>query len=262
MTRLTLKSAIMSGAALAMLATPVLAEPAAQLTSINGMNASSAENALDSRGFKHVSSHNNSMGYTYSYWWDGGDKNCVQVESQNGLVLTVADAKNSDCGHSGGSNAAAAVGVVAGAAIIGALLASKSHHKEGKNYDTQASLEFDRGYKDGLYNGAYHNYGRSDAYSHGYQQGVDERAANLRHQVGRGGYVQTASYSDLQGARAAGATDELGRRGFRQVDNFTSGNTRYGIYWRASSRQCVQATIADGRIYDIRDIGQHPGCRG
>jgi hypothetical protein len=42
------------------------------------------------------------------------------------------------------------------------------------------------------------------------------------------------------------------------VDNFTSGNTRYSIQWRAESRQCVQATIADGRIYDIRDIGSHP----
>ena len=54
---------------------------------------------------------------------------------------------------------------------------------------------------------------------------------------------------------------EMERRGFRQVDNFTSGNTRYSIQWRSSSNQCVQMTIADGHIYDIRDIGQNPNCR-
>ena len=55
--------------------------------------------------------------------------------------------------------------------------------------------------------------------------------------------------------------DLLERRGFRQVDNFTSGNTRYSIQWQPESRQCVQVTIADGRFYDLRDIGRHPKCR-
>ena len=54
---------------------------------------------------------------------------------------------------------------------------------------------------------------------------------------------------------------ELEQRGFRQVDNFTSGDTRYSIQWREATRQCVQVTIADGRLYDLRDIGQHPKCR-
>jgi hypothetical protein len=55
--------------------------------------------------------------------------------------------------------------------------------------------------------------------------------------------------------------DELARRGFSQVDNFVSGNTRYSIQWRAASKQCVQVTIADGHFYDLSDIGQHPKCR-
>ncbi len=54
---------------------------------------------------------------------------------------------------------------------------------------------------------------------------------------------------------------ELERRGFRQVDNFTSGDTRYSIQWRPQSQQCVQVAIADGRVYDVSDIGQHPRCR-
>jgi hypothetical protein len=173
--------------------------------------------------------------------------------------MTINDAKDSDCGHSGGD--AAVAGIVAGAVLLGALLSHKSHHTDGKDYNAQQTAEFDRGYKDGLYNASYHNYSRSDAYAHGYQAGVDERHANLSHHHQRGGYAEVAAYKDLQGARAASAMDELHHRGFRQVDNFTSGNTRYSIQWRAASRQCLQATIADGHIYDIRDIQTHPNCR-
>lgn len=244
----------------ALVATPALAEKANRLTDINGSRGSSAENMLQQRGFKYITGNKNSMGYVYSYWWHGGDRNCVQVEVYNGLVETINDAKDSDCGHSGGSGAGA-VAAVAGLAILGAALASKSHHQQGKSYDDRQSGEFDRGYKDGLYNAAYHNYSRSDAYSHGYEVGVDERNANLGHHHNRGGYAQVAQYKDLQGARAAGAMDELSRRGFTQVDNFASGNARYSIQWRGESRQCLQAIVADGHIEDIRDIQQHPNCR-
>lgn len=245
----------------ALVATPVLAEKASNLTWINGMDAGSAERELTSRGFKSISSHRESGGFVNSYWWNGRNDNCIVVESRGGQVLTVNDATDQDCGHHKGGDAAAAVGVVAGAAILGALLGGKSHHKEGKSYDTQQTGEFDRGYSDGLYNGAYHNYNRSDAYSHGYEKGVEEREANLSHHHRRGGYQQAVKFNDLQGARAAGGMDAMSQRGFTQVDNFTSGNTRYSIQWQPQTRQCVQITIADGHFYDIRDIGQHPNCR-
>ncbi|MCB2076196.1 MAG: hypothetical protein KDE55_00705 [Novosphingobium sp.] len=244
----------------AMIATPALAKKANDLTYINGQNAGSAQNQLEREGFKYISSNHNSMGYTYSYWWDGQSDNCVRTEVYRGVVETIADATDQDCGHHKGSTAAG-VGAVAGLAILGAALASKSHHREGTNYDQQQTADFDRGYKDGLYNGAYHNYSRSDAYSNGYEKGVDERNANLSHHHNRGGYAQVAQFKDLEGARAAGGMDELQRRGFTQVDNFTSGNTRYSIQSRPASHQCLQVTIADGHFYDIRDIGQHPKCR-
>ncbi len=243
----------------ALMATPALAEKANQLVDINGMDAWGGEQALKARGFKSVSSHKNSRGYVNSYWWDKRDDNCVRVEVYNDTVESIVDAKDRDCGH--GGNTAAAAGAVAGLALLGAVLASKSHHQGDKNYDQQNEAEFDRGYKDGLYNASYHNSSRSDAYAHGYEVGVDERNANLSHHHNRGGYAQVAEYKDLQGARAAGAMDELGRRGFTQVDNFTSGNARYSIQWRKSSHQCLQAIIADGHIEDIRDIHQHPNCR-
>lgn len=243
----------------ALVVTPALAEKASRLASVNGKDAWGAEQDLKSRGFKSVSSHKNSMGYVYSYWWDKRDGNCVRVEVYNDTVESIVDAKDRDCGH--GGNTAAAAGAVAGLALLGAVLASKSHHHGDKNYNDQETAEFDRGYKDGLYHAQYHNYSRSDAYSHGYEVGVDERNANLSHHHNRGGYAHVAEFKDLQGARAAGAMDELGRRGFTQVDNFTSGNARYSIQWRAASHQCLQAIIANGRIDDIRDIHQHPNCR-
>ena len=246
----------------ALVATPVLAEKAAQLVDINGMRGSSAEGALQSRGFAHTSTNKNSMGYAYSYWWNERDDNCVVVEVYNGRVESINDATDQDCGHHKGS-AGAAVGAVAGAAILGALLSHKSHHHDDKQHaaDQKAEADYERGYTDGLHNAAYHNYDRSEAYSSGYTAGVDEREANLRHHHGRGGYSQVAQINDLNGARAAGGMDELQRRGFRQVDNFTSGNTRYSIQWRPESRQCLQVTIADGHFNDVRDIGQHPNCR-
>lgn len=245
-------------------ATPALADRAAQLTQLNGLQAGGVESALRSRGFTHIASHRNSMGYTYAYWWDNGDNTCVRTEVYGGNVESIVDATAADCNQTGGggnNNAGAAV-AVAGLAILGAALASRSHHREGNDFNAQQTAQFDRGYTDGLHGAAYHNYDRSDAYSNGYQVGTDERSANLSHHSGRGGYQQFARFDDLQGARAAGATDELGRRGFRQVDNFASGNARYGIYWNSGTHQCLQAITANGRLEDIRDIGQHPNCRG
>lgn len=249
--------------AIASLATaPALAEKANQLTSLNGALGRDAEPALTAKGFAHVSTHKSDSGFVNSYWWDAQDKSCVMVEVSEGRVTSISDASSGDCGHSG-SNAAAAVGVVAGAALLGALLSHKSHHHDNDQHssDVAAEQQYERGYNDGLYNAAYHNYDRNDAYSSGYQAGVDERNAKLANHSGRGGYSAYASIDDLNGARAAGGMDELTRRGFRQVDNFTSGNTRYSIQYRAASRQCVQVTLADGKFYDVRDIGTHPKCR-
>lgn len=244
--------------------TPALAERASQLGDLNGTRGRDAESSLQSRGFSHVSTHKSDSGYVNSYWWDSADKTCVAVEVYDGRVMTINDASKSDCGHSGsGGDAAAVAGVVAGAAILGALLSHKSHHHDNDTHlaSVEDEAHYDRGYTDGLHNAAYHNYDRSNAYSNGYQAGVSERTANLSHHHGRGGYAQVAQYADLRDARAAGGMSSLEQRGFRQVDNFTSGNTRYSIQWQPQTRQCVQVTIADGRFVDVSDIGSHPKCR-
>nr|WP_298897881.1 hypothetical protein [uncultured Altererythrobacter sp.] len=256
------RTKIVTGVTLtALVATPLMAEKANQLVDINGMRGSSAESALQERGFAHVSTHKNTSGYVYSYWWDERDDDCVQVEVYNGRVETINDAADQDCGHHKG-NAAAAAGAVAGAAILGALLSHKSHHREDRDYDETKTREFERGYQDGLHHAQYHNYNRDDAYAHGYEKGADERQANLGHHHRRGGYSSVARYKDVEGMRGPRARGLLNDRGFSRVSRFGDDNTRYSIMWRSDSRQCIQLTIADGRVLDARDIGNHPDCRG
>jgi hypothetical protein len=252
------------GVCSALVATPVLAEKAADLTFLNGSSAGQVERTIHDRGFRHVSSHRSGSGYVHSYWWQDKGNHCIDVEAdeRSGNVMTINDAPVSDCGHSGKISGGEAAAIGVGAALLGALLTSgKSHHKDGAQYDQQQTAEFDRGYSDGLYNASYHNRSRSDAYAKGYEKGVEEREANLRHHSRRGGYVQAQRIDDLQGARAAGGMSDLEARGFRQVDNFVRGDARYSIQWQSQTRQCVQVIVTDGKIYDIRDIGTHPNCR-
>jgi hypothetical protein len=79
--------------------------------------------------------------------------------------------------------------------------------------------------------------------------------------AGAGG-AAPVELDDLNGARAAGALDEMERRGFRTVDNFQSGANGSGtVWWNGATRQCMQLITADGRIASVADIRTHPKCR-
>lgn len=258
-----LHASIAAAAAFSMAATPVLAATQENSSSrtmrdIIGRDSDDATRMIKDRNYTYVEGSHDKYGNKHTYWWNERADNCLHVTSYRGNVVDAADAKDKDC-NQGGGNTAAAVGAVAGIALLGALLAKK-HHKKGKEYDEQGEAEFERGFRDGLHHAQYHNYSRTDAYSDGYQAGVEQREANLSHHTGGSGYQADARYSDLIGARAT-AIDQLGGRGFTQVDNFVSGNARYSIWWRGQSRQCLQVITADGRLENITDIQTHPKCR-
>lgn len=246
--------------ATSMSVTPAMAKQAAGLQDLVGARGSSGETQLEMRGYSHIETHTE-YDRKHSYWWNRDSKKCVHVVTWDGKYQSLEDASKSDCNQKSGGDAGAAVAAVAGIAVLGALLASKKHHRDDKSYDDNQTADFDRGYRDGLYNAAYHNYGRSDAYADGYQAGVNERNANLGHHHGRGGYAQVGQFADLNGARASSADGALRDRGFANVDGFKSGTTAYTIWSRKQSHQCLQMTVADGRVVDIRDIGTHPRCR-
>lgn len=245
----------------------VCAAPMAALaaeTDLVGARASSGESQLESRGYVFITGNEGEYDTKHSYYWRASDKKCVHVETYDGRYTAVTDASASDCHQkSGDGNAAAAVGVVAGAVILGALLSHKSHHHENNQHlaDQQAEAQYERGYNDGLHNVAYHNYDRADSYADGYSAGVKQREINTSYHHGRGGYAQVAQFGDLTGARGSSADSALNDRGFRNVDGFKSGDASYTIWWRGASRQCLQMIVAQGRVEDIRDIGEHPKCR-
>ncbi|HEX5644505.1 MAG TPA: hypothetical protein VFX62_03225 [Erythrobacter sp.] len=253
-------------AAGAVVAAPLAAKGANDLRDLVGARAGQAEATVQDRGFTYITGHEGKHGAKHSYWWHARQKSCVHIKTSDGRYESITDATNADCHQSGGGgDAAAAAGVVAGAVLLGALLGGnhkQGHHDNESHYgNVNDEAHYERGFQDGLHNVAYHNYDRSDAYSSGYQSGVEQRERNTSHHHGRGGYAQVAQYNDLVGRSGEKAREILGDRGFTRVDRFGEGNTRYSIMWRAQSRQCLQMTVADERVYDIRDIGRHPACR-
>ncbi|GAA4046458.1 hypothetical protein [Parerythrobacter jejuensis] len=244
---------------------PALANDASSLGDLVGARAGQAERSVEARGFTYITGNAGRHSTRHSYWWNSASKNCVHIVTQDGRYSRITDASRRDCNQkSGGGDVAAAVGVVAGAAILGALLGGhkKHHHDDDRHYDDRDNeRQYQRGYNDGLHSLAYHNYDRSDAYSSGYSAGVDQRRYNSDYHHGNGGYGKKARFRDLIGGNGRSARGELGRRGFTRVDRFGDDNTRYSIMWRAQSMQCLQVTIANDRVYDIRDIGRHPKCR-
>jgi hypothetical protein len=183
------KRSIAVAIAATLVTTSALARPASQMTDLVGGRAASGESQMEARGFTFITSSKGDYNTVHSYWWNSRDKNCLHVETYDGRYTAIRDGTNSDCHRSSGNgNAAAAVGAVAGIAILGALLSHKSHQKDDKNYNEQQTAEFERGYNDGLHNASYHNYNRSDVYSHGYERGVEQRSYNLQSHSQRGGY--------------------------------------------------------------------------
>ena len=66
--------------------------------------------------------------------------------------------------------------------------------------------------------------------------------------------------ADLKGMDAITAIDVMTARGFKGVDTITSGETLYGIYYNPSTKQCIQLTNADDKVYAVNDIKTHPKC--
>jgi uncharacterized protein with FMN-binding domain len=247
--------------AIAIMAAPVAAK-APSLTDLVGAKASSGEMALEKRGYVYITGNEAAYNTKHSYWWNSAEKHCAHVETYDGQYTAITDGTRGDCNQKmSDGDAAAAIGAVAGVGLIVGLLSHKSHHKQGATYDQTQTQEFEYGYRDGLYNASYHNNNRSDAYARGYEQGVNERNANMSHHTGHGGYAKAAKISDIKGMNSIKAFDVIIGRGFTNVDSIVSGNTTYGVFYNRETRQCVQMTNADQRVYDIRDIGTHPNCR-
>jgi hypothetical protein len=199
----------------------------------------------------------------YTYWWNGSTKKCVRVTIEDGRYDSIKTESNVECGHN--ANDANAAAVLGAAALLGvAALASKSHHREDRYPDANTTADFERGYRDGIYNQSYHNYSRSTAYSDGYEQGVRQRGYETSYRPGyhySGGYSGYVDVNDLVGKRSTDARTELGARGFVQreeIEPDRGGHIR--TFWRAASEQCIVVHTRDSYVRSI-DTARKRNCR-
>lgn len=238
---------------------------ASKLQDVVGARGSSGEDMMHERGYVmiHADPEDNTV---YSYWWNRVDKKCVMVATTDGRYATILDSTPADCNRADdkglSTGAKVAIGVGAAAAVGAIVLAHKAHdHDNDRHYDDpNREAEYERGYRDGLYNAAYHNYSNMREYSDGYSAGVDQRNQNIGYSSGRGGYRPHVNLNDLKGARASSGEAELTSRGFRIVDSYKSGGSSYTIWWNGSTRQCVSVSTYDGRYNWIGDT-QNQNCR-
>ncbi len=193
-----------------------------------------------------------------NYWWNGNTKECVKVSTFDGKFESISQTTNSDCNQKGGKGDNAAAIAIGAAALLGvAALASKSHHRGDRYNDEGSTSQFERGYRDGLYNQSYHNYDRSDGYSNGYEQGVRERGHQTSyrsHNYDGGGYSSFSGVRDLEGRSRDSATGQLMSRGFTMRDSKRVEDGRYMTWWRAESRQCVILHSQNGYVVSVESV--------
>jgi hypothetical protein len=187
-----------------------MATPADDLKDLVGVKGGSAEGDLESRGYTHVDTNKSSTA-AYSYWWSNAKSSCIRVTTRDGHWQTLIDVDPSDCGQTkkeSGMSDDAKVAIGAAALLGIAALAHKSHHRDDRRYDEQQTADFERGYRDGLYNNSFHNYSNSSEYNDGYNRGVEERDQNsgYRHNNwSRGDYASNSNWGGAATRRAGTA---------------------------------------------------------
>jgi len=271
-----MKSKLLSGASIilaCLFSLTVSASTPADVRDLVGEKAKNADPKLQRRGYVHIESQKTGSHNSYGMWWSPSARTCLTVGYEHGRVDTIHTAPPIDCNQHGyfdgdDDDVNAAAVAVGAAALIGVLAAShKSHHHESNTHesDQQNEEEFERGYRDGLYNNSFDDYRDTQAYVNGYRSGVDQRQhnASYRYQDDRydHGYQREVEFTDLVGTRGSSADKELASRGFRDVDTIKSNNAAYTYWYNGHTGQCLQMMVVDGRDDDIRDVGHHPQCR-
>lgn len=138
---------------------------------------------------------------------------------------------------------------VGAAALLGiAALLHKSHHRDDRNFNEQQTADFERGYRDGLYNNSFNNHGDNGEYNDGYNKGVNERSQQSSYRYGNG----NANYgSDWEYCGSEG-----GYCSFRG-----SGEVRFGVNGRFVVRRAFNGMACDGNTFgDDPAFGQKKQC--
>lgn len=221
--------------------------PSRDLQDIVGIKGSYAEMDLEKRGYIHIKT--NKYGYdVYSSWWSQGQRKCVTYHLSDGVVQSVHDVPPADCNKSSGAGYGSQV----------SYRHNSYHHNNGSHYSNQDhDMAFERGHNDALHNKAYHNiYVDSDlknAYSDGYQSGVNQRGYNTSYHSGRGGYSSHARVDDIVGLTVDSAAERMGSRGFTEVNQFKHDGKTHRIYYNRNTNQCVDLRSMHGKVGHVEN---------
>lgn len=254
---------MMASAAMIAQSTVVFAAAPGSVRDLIGARAAGGESTLETRGF--TLTHGMARdGGKINYWWNPNTKECVKVDTYDGKFDSIDQVSNADCNQKGNSGDKAAAVAVGAAALLGiAALASKSHHRGDKYSDQQSTADYERGYRDGLYNQSYHNYSRSNAYSDGYSVGVEQRGHETSYRDNNyygGGYSANVYVGDLNGQTRDYASGQLLSRGFMMRDDKRTDDGRYRTYWNASSKQCLVMVSRNGYVTSLDHVSKNT-CR-
>lgn len=180
--------ALCAAVSLALNGFPALAQSANELRDLIGAKGAGGEADLERRGYTHVDTSKSSDA-AFSYWWSNDKRSCIRVTTRDGRYQALIDVDPSDCGQTkkeSGMSDGAKVAVGAAALLGVAALIHKSHDRNDRSYNEQQTADFERGYRDGLYNNSFNSRGGSGEYSDGYNKGVDERRQQSGYRYGQG----------------------------------------------------------------------------
>lgn len=168
---------------------PAFAAPSDDLRDLIDVKGASGESELERRGYTHIDTDKD-RNTAYSYWWSNAKSSCIRVTTRDGRYQALIDVDPSDCGQTkkeSGMSDGAKVAIGAAALLGVAALAHKSHQRNDRNFNEQQTADFERGYRDGLYNNSFDSRGAGNEYRDGYNQGVSERTQQSSYRYGGGG---------------------------------------------------------------------------
>jgi len=227
----------------------VWAGPADDLRDLVGAKGAGGEADLENRGYTHIDSAK-SGDAAYSYWWSNAKRSCVRVTTRDGRYQALIDADASDCGQTkkeSGMSDGAKVAVGAAALLGVAALIHKSHQRDDRDLNEQQTADFERGYRDGLYNNSFNNHGGGGEYNDGYNKGVSERS-------------QQSSYRNANdNANYGGNWTRCAAEGeYCRVNG--AARIRYGADNRYEYRNVTGGILCSVRLFGDPAYGIHKTC--
>lgn len=236
--------------ALSLPSLPAWAGPADDLRDLVGARAAGAEADLERRGYTHIDTHKDREA-AYGYWWSNDRRSCVRVTTRDGRYAALADVDASDCGQTrkaSGVSDGAKVAMGAAALLGVAALLHKSHHRDDRDFDERQTAEFERGYRDGLYNNSFNASGSDREYRDGYNKGVAERSSQSGYRWG----------SSNNGGYRSGWTTCAREGEYCRVDG--AARVRYGADNRYVYRNVNGSVLCSERVFGDPAYGVHKTC--